>query len=110
VIFQQDGAPPHWSLDVCDFLDGTFPQRWIGRDGPTRWPPRSPDITPLDFFLWGYVKDRVYATPIRDVAGLRRKIADVIRTITSDMLKTWAEIEYRLDILRATNGAHVEVN
>jgi hypothetical protein len=52
VIFQQqDGAPPHWSLDVSDFLDRTFPQRWIGRDGPTRWPPRSPDITPLDFFL-----------------------------------------------------------
>jgi hypothetical protein len=61
--------------------------------------------------LWGYVKDRVYATPIRDVAGLRRKITDVIRTITSDMLNnTWAEIECRLDILRATNGAYVEVN
>jgi hypothetical protein len=60
--------------------------------------------------LWGYVKDRVYATPIRDVVELRRKITDVIRTITSDKLNnTWAEIEYRLDILRATNGAHVEV-
>jgi hypothetical protein len=44
VIFQQDGAPPHWSLNVRDFLDRTFPQRWIGRDGPNRWPPRSPDI------------------------------------------------------------------
>jgi hypothetical protein len=66
--------------------------------------------TPLDFFLWGYVKDRVYATPICDVAELRRKITDVISTITSDMLNnTWAEIEYRLDILRATNGAYVEV-
>jgi hypothetical protein len=36
--------------------------------------------------LWGYVKDKVYATPIRDVAELRRKTADVIRAITSDML------------------------
>jgi hypothetical protein len=60
--------------------------------------------------LWGYVKDRVYATPIHDVAELHRRIMDVIRTITSDMLNnTWAEIEYRLDILRATNGANVEV-
>jgi hypothetical protein len=60
-------------------------------------------------FLWGYVKDRVYATPTRDVAELRRKITDVIRTITSDMPNnTWAEIEYRFSILRATNGAHVE--
>jgi hypothetical protein len=43
--------------------------------------------------LWGYVKDRVYATPICDAAELRRKITNVIRTITSDMLNnTWAEI------------------
>lgn len=38
----------------------TFPDWWIGRDGPINWPPRSPDISPLDFFLWGYVKDIVY--------------------------------------------------
>ena len=56
IIFQQDGAPPHWGSHVRRFLDATFPNRWTGRDGPTPWPPRSPDITPLDFFLWGYVK------------------------------------------------------
>ena len=50
IIFQQDGAPPHWGSHVRRFLDATFPNRWIGRDGPTSWPPRSPDITPLDFF------------------------------------------------------------
>ena len=48
--FQQDGAPPHWSLNVRDYLDATFPDAWIGRGGPTAWPARSPDITPLDFF------------------------------------------------------------
>ena len=53
VVFQQDGAPPHWGMIVRDFLNETFPNRWIGRNGPTPWPPRSPDITPLDFFLWG---------------------------------------------------------
>jgi len=46
IIFQQDGAPPHCGSDVRRFLDATFPNRWIGRDGPTPWPPRSPDITP----------------------------------------------------------------
>ena len=51
IIFQQDGEPPHWGSDVRRFLDATFPNRWIGRDGPTPWPPRSPDITPHDFFL-----------------------------------------------------------
>ena len=110
VVFQQDGAPPHWSLIVRDFLNETFPNRWIGRNGPTPWPPRSPDITPLDFFLWGYVKDRVYRTPVRDVETLQSRTIEVLATVNEEMLEnTWREIEYRLDILRATNGAHVEV-
>ena len=46
-----NGAPPHWGLVVREFLDQTFPNRWIGRDGPIAWPPRSPDLTPLDFFM-----------------------------------------------------------
>ncbi|GBL94796.1 hypothetical protein AVEN_244772-1 [Araneus ventricosus] len=49
VIFQQDGAPPHYGNIVLEFLDTTFPQWWIGRDAVMAWPPRSSDITPLDF-------------------------------------------------------------
>ena len=63
-ISQQDGAPPHWDSHVRRFLDATFPNRWIGRDGPTPWPPRSPDITPLDSLFWGHVKDKVFSTPV----------------------------------------------
>ena len=60
ITFQQDGAPPHWGSDVRRFLDAAFPNRWIGRDGPTPWPPRSPDITPLTSFYGGYVKDKMF--------------------------------------------------
>ncbi|GBM38319.1 hypothetical protein AVEN_158348-1 [Araneus ventricosus] len=56
VIFQQDGAPPQYGNIVREFLDTTFPQRWIGRGAVIAWPPRSPDITLLDFYFWGYVK------------------------------------------------------
>ena len=66
IIFQQDGTPPRRGSHVRRFLDAKFPNRWIGRDGPTPWPPRSPDITNLDFFLWGYVKDKVFSTPVPD--------------------------------------------
>ena len=58
------------------FLDATFAKRWIGRDGPTPWPPRSPDITPpppIDLFLWGYVKDKVFSTPVPDITDLEDK-------------------------------------
>ena len=72
--------------------------------------PCSPDITPLDFFLWGYVKDIVYRAQIRDITDLKQRIVNAIATIDEAMLqRTWLEIDYRLDVLRATNGAHIEV-
>ena len=105
IIFQQDGAPPHWGLHVREFLNKTFPNRWIGRDGPIPWPPRSPDITTLDFFLWGYVKDIVYRKKVRDMTDLKQRISNAIATIDEAMLqRTWQDVEYRLDVLRATNG------
>ena len=110
VIFQLDGAPPHWSLDVRNSLTESFPDRCIGSGGPIFWPPRSPDITPLDFFLWGHVKYRVFATPVRNFHDLRTSILDIIATVPMDMLdRTWHGIEYRLYIVRATKGAHIEV-
>jgi hypothetical protein len=110
VVLQQDGAPPHWGLLVRQFLDATFPKRCIWRDGPTPWPPRSPDFTPLDFLLWGHVKDKVYWTPVPDTDTLKARIRDASAAVTEEMLeKTWREIEYTLDVLRATNGASVEV-
>ena len=108
-IFQQDGAPPHWGSHVHRFLDVTFTNRWIGRCGPTPWPPRSPDITPLDFFLQGYVKDKAFSTPVSDITNLKARITDDFATIAEDKLEnTWREIDYRLDVLRATKAAHVE--
>jgi hypothetical protein len=110
IVFQQDGAPPHWNLNVRAFLDTTFPGRWIGRGGPIAWPPRSPDVTPLDFFMWGYVKNIVYETKVQDVETMRARITSAVAMITPEMLaRTWLEIEKRLHILRATNGSHVEV-
>lgn len=110
VMFQQDGAPPHWGLRVREFLNETFPGRWIGRGGPILWPPRSPDITPLDFFLWGYVKDIVYKTQVQDINDLRNRITGAIATIDEAMLRrTWRELDFRLDLLFASNGDHVKV-
>ena len=72
----------------------------------TPWPPRSPDITPIDFFLWRYVKDKVFSTPVPDISNLKARITDAFATITEDMLEnTWKENDCRLDVLRATKGA-----
>lgn len=60
--FLHDGPPPHFSRAVRMWLHETFPERWIGRgdDAPVKWPPRSPDMNPLDFFFWGAMKAAVY--------------------------------------------------
>lgn len=54
VWFQQDGAPPHYGVDVRQYLSEVFPGRWIGRRGSIEWPARSPDLTPLDFFMGSF--------------------------------------------------------
>ena len=54
--FQQDSAPCHFANVVRHFLDGEFPNRWIGRREPVEWPGYSPNLTPYDF--WGCWKQR----------------------------------------------------
>lgn len=51
--FQNDGCPAHYAVNVRAYLNFKYPDRWIGRLGPILWPPRSPDLNPLDFFYWG---------------------------------------------------------
>jgi hypothetical protein len=54
------GAPEHFSCAVRDVLIHTYHDRWIGRGRPTAWTPCSPDLNPLDFYLWGHLKPHVY--------------------------------------------------
>ena len=78
-------------------MNDTFSERLVGRDGP------------IGFFPVG-LKDIVYPTKVRYVSDLQQQIIEALDTVTVDMLaRTWLEIEYRLDILRATDSAHVEV-
>jgi len=73
-------------------------------------PPCSPDATPCDFFLWDYVNDQVYVPPLpTSIPELKVRIRTAIETITADMLQTvWNELDYRVDVCRITNGAHIE--
>ena len=71
--YQQDGAPPHYANLVGQPLNRIYPGRWIGRGGPISWTARSPDPTPLDFCLWGWLKSEVYKLKLdnRDALILR---------------------------------------
>lgn len=85
VYFQQDGAPPHYSLAVRNWLDQKFPGRWFGRRGPIEWPARSPDMTPPDFFLWGVMKDLVYRERPGTMDDLKQTIRDKFATLDEEL-------------------------
>ncbi|GFS52103.1 eyes absent homolog [Trichonephila clavipes] len=104
--FQQDGATCHTARATIDLLKDMFGDRLISRFGPVNWPPRSRDLTPLDYFLWGYVKSLVYADKPQMLDHLedniRRVIADIRPQMLEKVIENWTS---RLDYIRANRGS-----
>lgn len=72
--FQQDGASAHSANDTLHLLRRHFDDRIISRNAAINWPARSCDLTPCDFFLWPYLKNSIFQTPINNLDELRQKI------------------------------------
>lgn len=85
---QLDGAPPHFRLNVRNYLNRKFPNKWIGRGAPNEWPPRSPDLSSMDFFLWGHVKNLVYNILPTTSENMKLRIKNAFESITPDMLRS----------------------
>ncbi|GFW96110.1 putative DD41D transposase [Trichonephila clavipes] len=85
--FQQDGATCHTARVTIELLKDTLGDRLISRFGHVNWPPRSCDLTPLDYFLWGYVKSLVYADKPQTLDYLEDTIRRVIADIRPQMLE-----------------------
>ncbi|GFX99160.1 transposase [Trichonephila clavipes] len=104
--FQQDGATCHAARATIDLLKDTLGDRLISRFGPVNWPPRSCDLTPLDYFLWGYVKSLVYADKPQTLDHLedniRRVIADKRPQMLKKVIENWTS---RLNYFRASRGS-----
>ena len=84
IYFQQDGAPPQYHRDIRAHFDAAFPDIWIGGRGTIEYPAPYPDLTPMDFFLWGYLKDKFYRIKSRTFDALKLKIERQCRDIPND--------------------------
>ena len=74
-----------------------------------KWPPYSPDLTPCDFYLWGYLKGRVYRDRPATLEALREAITREIRAITPDTLrKVTRNFVTRLQMVQDKEGQHIE--
>ena len=77
----QDGAPAHRSRAVTQKLTELFQNRIVALNQVHEWPPRSPDMTPCDFFLWGYLKNKVFQTVPPSLAVLEQRIRHEITSL-----------------------------
>ena len=109
IWYQQDGAPPHFSRDVRNYLDTVFEERWIGRRGQIQWPARSLDLTPMVFFLWGYLKHKVYFNKPNSIDELKNIIRQEIRQIAPETVhNVLEEFTHRLAYCQEVNGKQFE--
>lgn len=108
--YQLDGAPPHCGNVIDQELYDMFEDRWIRRLGPWNWPPRSPDLTPLDFYLWGTIKQRIYSTPVESVeelvARIRRTFDQLDPAEIADA--TTEAVMSNIQKCLRVNGGHIE--
>lgn len=111
-LFQQDGSPNHYTKPVINYLANTFQDRWIGRAGvaPIAWPVRSPDLTPLDFYLWGYLKQKVYRFDNkRNLKSLKSNIqAEIAQIPKSHLDNVYNSFKNRVEKCVEAGGGHIE--
>lgn len=109
LIFQQDGAPPHIYRPVKQVLQESFGNRIISRHFPNPWPARSPDLNPLDFWFWGYLKSRVFSHSPATLQDLKTAIREEISNITAVQLSdAVGNFSKRVNVLIEVEGGHFE--
>ena len=99
----------YYANSVRNRLNEQLPGKWIGRRGPVEWPPRSPDLSPLDFFFWGVIKDRVYTEKFTKIDELKATITREVAIIDNDKLlceKVCASVTKRVQECIEANGGH----
>jgi hypothetical protein len=110
VWFMQDGAPAHRANQTLNLLRDVFGDNLISLGAEVEWPPRSPDLTPCDYFLWGFLKQMVYKRRFETLEELKAEITRCAEFITPEMLEatfTRSLIE-RTNLCLHANGGHFE--
>ncbi|XP_039283421.1 uncharacterized protein LOC120351176 isoform X3 [Nilaparvata lugens] len=104
--FQQDGATCHTSRETMDFLQEFFGDGIISKG---LWPPRSPDLTSPDYFLWGYIKSEAFKDNPHNIDELKANITDLITNISNITLKkVSANMVKRVRACIISMGGHFE--
>ena len=110
IIYQQDGAPCHFANAVRNALNEHLPGRWIGRGSDFPWPPRSPDLSVLDFWLWGDVRNRLYQNPRpKTICELKERLTTILNCVSSEVIaRSYKSFFKRCELCSENGGHHIE--
>jgi len=104
--FQQDGATSHTSHASMAEIQSFFGDHIISKGVLL---PRSPNLTPPDYFLWGYLKGRVYRNKPRTIDALKANVTEEIQAVTADVLaRNFQNIARRVQSCLDANGGHFQ--
>ena len=106
---QQDGATDHTARQSMALLRGLFGGHLISRFSGFNWSSRSPDLTAPEFFIWGYLKERVYVNNPRTIQELKNNIRHEIRELEPVILRSVMKSAItRAHLCEAENGGHLK--
>lgn len=106
--WQQDGAPAHTAKETMKILKQFFGDRLLSKNAEIEWPARSPDLTAPDFFLWGYLKSKVYANKPETLQQLKQNICEEILEIQPETLKSvMKQVLKRARVCEAESGGYL---
>lgn len=107
MLFQQDGAPPHYSIQARQILNEQMANQWIGRRGPIEWPARSPDLSACDYWLWAHLRQKVYTPGVQfqSIREMEDRITAELAAIPLDMFrKAFRDFPKRCEQCISQNG------
>jgi hypothetical protein len=100
-LIQQDGATCHTSNETMDMLQDFFGDRLISKN---LWSPRSPDLSIPEFFLRGYLKNKVYEDNPHTIDDLKIVITQRIQEVIPRPLKCVSKMRKRFQLLLPRKG------
>ena len=104
--YQQDGATCHTSNASMREIESFFKERITSKN---LWPPRSPNLTPADSFLWGLLKSKVYKNTPRTIEQLKDAIRQEIEAFNVDILGiVFQTLEKSIQVCLDVKGDHFQ--
>lgn len=107
--YQHDGAPVHNTREVGEILNRIFEDRWIATNGSFEWPPRSPDLTPMDFYVWGRIKSMVYSSEPTTKENMKQRVRAAFSSLgAAEIRRATQSVSDRVQKCLAANGHQFE--